>query len=43
MKGIWEWLLWLFGLTPVKIPDHIIKETTAYVNPKKFKPKKVDE
>jgi len=36
MKAFWEWLLGLFGIKPTKIPDEIIDETTAHVDPEDF-------
>jgi len=38
MKAFWEWLLGLFGIKPTKIPEEIIDETTAYVDPEDFIP-----
>jgi metacaspase-1 len=36
MKAFWLWLLGLFGMAPVKIPDEVVDETTAYVEPEEF-------
>jgi hypothetical protein len=33
MKTFWLWLLGLFGMAPVKIPEEIVNETTAFVEP----------
>jgi len=38
MKVFWIWLLGLFGIKPTKIPEEIIDETTAYVDPEEFIP-----
>jgi len=41
MKNFWIWLLGLFGIKPTKIPEEIIEDTTAYVEPEKFDPDEI--
>jgi len=38
MKAFWLWLLSLFGIKPTSIPDEIMDDTTAYVDPEDFIP-----
>jgi hypothetical protein len=38
MKAFWIWLLGIFGMAPVKIPEEILDDTTAHVEPDNYVP-----
>jgi len=42
MKSFWKWLLKLFDVKPNTMIKEILKGTTAYVNPKDFNPKDIE-